>query len=211
LKVNTKGGEEVRQETEGLAVEVGGHEDIQGQAGPIDGLKAAVLAIDWEITPPAMERLVNEIDMLSALWEEDKILHTFLRLLKSLVNYVSAKKGDAHPDSVKLLHSVYGDLEKIAMSDDLTEKDYQQILSRDIDRFNKLKEQVSVRKESAAPQSGEEEDYGSAPDEAVGQEEGAEGMTPHEAFAYALEEIKETIKDEFRLLRAEIKLWREQK
>jgi len=36
-------------------------------------------------------------------------------------------------------------------------------------------------------------------------------MPPHEAFAYALEEIKDVIRAEFRALRAEIKLWRESK
>ncbi|MBE9571889.1 MAG: hypothetical protein IMF11_14765, partial [Proteobacteria bacterium] len=34
-------------------------------------------------------------------------------------------------------------------------------------------------------------------------------MAPHEAFAYALEEIKQMIKAEFKALRAELKLWRE--
>ena len=34
-------------------------------------------------------------------------------------------------------------------------------------------------------------------------------MAPHEAFAYALEEIKQMIKAEFKSLRAELKLWRE--
>jgi hypothetical protein len=38
---------------------------------------------------------------------------------------------------------------------------------------------------------------------------GASEMTPHEAFAFALEEIKKTIKAEFEALRAEIKLWRQ--
>jgi hypothetical protein len=37
------------------------------------------------------------------------------------------------------------------------------------------------------------------------------GMSPHEAFAYALEEIKDVIRAEFRALRAEIRLWRESK
>jgi len=36
-------------------------------------------------------------------------------------------------------------------------------------------------------------------------------MSPHEAFAYALEELKNVIRAEFRALRAEIKLWRESK
>ncbi len=35
------------------------------------------------------------------------------------------------------------------------------------------------------------------------------GMPPHEAFAYALEEIKQVIKAEFQALRAELRLWRE--
>jgi hypothetical protein len=34
-------------------------------------------------------------------------------------------------------------------------------------------------------------------------------MLPHEAFAFALEEIKEVIKVEFKALRAELKLWRD--
>ena len=34
-------------------------------------------------------------------------------------------------------------------------------------------------------------------------------MPPHEAFSYALEEIRKAIKAEFSALRAELKLWRE--
>lgn len=34
-------------------------------------------------------------------------------------------------------------------------------------------------------------------------------MEPHEAFLYALEEIKEVIRSEFRAIRAELRLWRE--
>ncbi len=37
------------------------------------------------------------------------------------------------------------------------------------------------------------------------------GMAPHEAFSYALMEIKRTIKTEFEALRAELKLWRREK
>ncbi len=35
------------------------------------------------------------------------------------------------------------------------------------------------------------------------------GFAPHEAFAYAIEEIKEVIRAEMRAIRAEIRLWRE--
>ena len=34
-------------------------------------------------------------------------------------------------------------------------------------------------------------------------------MLPHEAFVFALEEIREVIKAEFKVLRAELRLWRE--
>jgi hypothetical protein len=44
-----------------------------------------------------------------------------------------------------------------------------------------------------------------------GQAEDLRAMPAHEAFAYALEEIKQMIRAEFRALRAELKLWREQK
>ncbi|MBN2244839.1 MAG: hypothetical protein JW755_03235, partial [Candidatus Aminicenantes bacterium] len=36
-------------------------------------------------------------------------------------------------------------------------------------------------------------------------------VSPHEAFAFALDEIKQVIKAEFKALRAELKLWRESK
>ena len=36
-----------------------------------------------------------------------------------------------------------------------------------------------------------------------------EDVSPHEAFSYALMEIKRTIKAEFEALRAELKLWRQ--
>jgi len=226
--VNSEKDESIVTEVDGRLNSLFADEDSEEVgAAPIEGLKAAVLAIDWEITEGAMARFGEEIEAVSEELKDDMMLLTFLKLLKSLGKYLNIKKGDAHPDSVKLLHSVYADFERITGSPEMGEKDIQQILSKDINRFKELKEQVSYAGNSAARKESEKDVESRQGTEEVLEEEPApvpvyeqdgrreveerDLRQAHEAFAYALDELKEVIKSEFRALRAEIRLWRDGK
>ncbi|MGE5838336.1 MAG: hypothetical protein ACM34H_00270, partial [Deltaproteobacteria bacterium] len=120
--------------------------------------------------------------------------------------------------------------EKVALTQGMPRAEKERILLEEVGKFKKLKEQVILmkgeKKEHTAsgavptppaptPETEEtREEESPSPEQAPTEiREGArfDPMPPHEAFAYALEEIKNVIQAEFRALRAEIKLWRESK
>jgi len=196
---------------------------------PLKGRKAVMLSIDWEITDSTMDSLINEIKNVEFIYSEDKIILTFLQLLGSIGRYVKANKGRAHPEATRLINSVYEALERVALSEGMSRPEKEKMLLDEVAKFKKLKEQVMLRKAEKQPPVVSEvtpppapapeprkiraEEIPARKEEHV--ETRPEGrfseMSPHEAFAYALEEIKNVIRAEFRALRAEIKLWRESK
>jgi hypothetical protein len=195
---------------------------------PLKSLKAVLLSIDWEITDSTMDSLLNEIKAVEYVYSEDKIILTFLQLLGSIGRYIRANKGRAHPGATRVINSVYEALEKVALTEGMSRAEKEKMLLEEIARFKKLKGQVALRKvEKKAPAVSEvkpppapaPEEKAIPPAESPVREEPPiesravdfAGMPPHEAFAYALEEIKNVIQAEFRALRAEIKLWRESK
>ena len=196
---------------------------------PLKGLKAVLLSIDWEITDSTMDSLLNEIKNVEYVYSEDKILLTFLQLLGSIGRYVKANKGRAHPDATRVINSVYEALERVALNEGMSRAEKEKMLLEEVGKFKKLKEQVVLRKlekkepavfEGTPPAAPAPEEKEIPVTESPAQEEAqvetrAEArfaeMSPHEAFAYALEEVKNVIRAEFRALRAEIKLWRESK
>ena len=200
---------------------------------PLKGLKAVLLSIDWEITDSTMDSLLNEIKNVEYVYSEDKIILTFLQLLGSIGRYVKANKGRAHPEATRMINSVYEALEKVALTEDISRQEKEKMLLQEVAKFKKLKEQVVLGKAekkepgvavvtpppAPAPGPAPEEERIAVAESPAREEVAVEtkpealfaGMSPHEAFAYALEEIKDVIRAEFRALRAEIKLWRESK
>jgi hypothetical protein len=203
-------------------------EQVKLREHPLKGLKAILLSIDWEITDRTMESLLNEIKNVEYIYGEDKIILTFLQLLGSIGRYVKANKGRAHPNATRVINSVYDALEKVALTEGMSRAEKEKRLLEEVANFKKLKEQVGLRKVekkepvvfevtpppppapvekafTAAGPAREETQAETRPDSRSTE------MAPHEAFAYALEEIKNVIQSEFRALRAEIKLWRDSK
>lgn len=195
--------------------------DTLGGVGdhPLKALKAVLLSVEWEITDSSLESLLDELKSLEDFYKEDKLILAFIRLLNSIARYIKARKGKSHPGATSLLTSVYNGLEKVALSEGINRKERERILLQEVEKFKRLKEDVMRRKKEA-----EKEEQKEAVEEVVtatvpGAEAGGADterplpdpakMSSHELFVYALEEIKEVIRAEFRALRAEIKLWRE--
>lgn len=208
----------------------GFEEDGSGlDQSPLKELKTIVLSIDWEINDEDMTRFVEQVETLKLVYEDDRVILLFLQILGSLGKYIKANKANSHPNAVKVLNSAYTSLEKVLLQKDVTAAEKEKILLVEVQRFKELEEQVAlkraaahrkkdtkIRKEAEASSKGKEKDM--APIEESGTlgsaEEGVSRpdmnrMAPHEAFAYALEEIKQMITAEFKSLRAELKLWRE--
>jgi len=193
-------------------------------ANPLRELKSIVLSLDWEITDEVMNRFFREIHRLEDEYGNQKILVSFLHLLDSIGKYIRHHKGKAHPHAGKLLNSAYMSLEKVIRSQHLTPMERKRMLARELRRYRKLKEQIAFRKAGRVREkTGEgvdkkstviEQQQAASPSEGGS---GPSGATPEEfkgpvdmieAFAGALEELKQFIHGEFRALREELEEWR---
>lgn len=112
------------------------------QAYSFTNLKAIIHSIEWEITDQIMTGLIAEINKLKEIYRNDKILYSFLKLQGSVGKYISSKKVTALPDSIKLLHSIYDGLEKVAQSPEMSDAEKKRMLSAEVNKFKALKEQI---------------------------------------------------------------------
>ncbi|MBU2498870.1 MAG: hypothetical protein KKE57_08225 [Proteobacteria bacterium] len=194
---------------------------------PFKELKVLLLSIEWEITDDAMDSLIREIKGRETAYHDDRIILTFLQLLGSAAKYIKVNKSKAHPKATRVISLVYTALEKVALSEGMAQAEKEKILLDEVARFKRLREEVKVRKEEIKAQVSsktrgvsvrqEREAVVTPPEETPAASEPEKirvqpdlgRIPPHEAFAHALEEIKEVIRAEFKALRAEIRLWRE--
>ena len=190
-------------------------------------LKATIFSIDREINDETISVFMKQIGRLKGAYRDDNTVVMFLRLLESVGEYVKTNKANAHPYSIPLLKSVCAGLEKVMSSEGITEAKRKKVLLVEVKKFKKLKEQIALEKadknrDDASPAEGmkrkikEKEKDAAIPKSSEEVEDDLPPsdtghISPHQAFAFALEEIKQVIKAEFRALRAELKLQRERK
>ncbi len=122
-----------------------GSDDLFGftpEESPISRLKNLILSIDWEITDEVLEQLEDELVVLGDVWADDKVKLVYVQALKKLGKYIYQKKSNAHPGAVKLLFTLYHNLERVAISEDMDEEDKKAVLREDIKRFEGLKNHI---------------------------------------------------------------------
>ena len=151
---DASGFEEESSDIEGrLTFEEGGG-DVEDT--PLKELKSIVLSIDWEITDEIMTKFLDQVDGLKDAYKDDKIVLMFLQLLGSVGKYIKAKKASADPEIVKLLNSAYAGLEKVLLTEGITEAERKKLLLVEVNAFKKLKERLTgkaaaERKEAISP------------------------------------------------------------
>ena len=200
---------------------------------PFKELKAVILSIEWEIDDESIARLIAETERLQGLYSNNPITLSFLKLLGSVSKYVGNKKANAHPESIKLLHSIYEKFEAVLTSSVVEESEIKKILSGEFIKFKKLRQKLMVQAQAgrpaernsktvkkatpASPPVQEEEiDINGAAAAKTGSEKSVkpESSTPpvsaptpsQDILLNQLEEIKQLIKEEFESIRAELKL-----
>jgi hypothetical protein len=207
-------------------------ENIDFTDSPLRELKAIVLSIDWEIDDEIMTGLIEELMKLEKVYQNDKVSLMFIQLLGSTGKYIKANKANAHPDSINVLMSVYQGFEKVVQSKGITDQEKKKTLLAEVEKFKALKEQIAskkvspgVKKEVKKPPKEmeaviQEQEKETVPIEEIKITEetpeevprvDAETSPMQEAFVFALDEIKQAIKDEFKALREELHSWREGK
>ena len=188
-------------------------------ASTLTTLKSIVLSMDWEISDPILTEFIQELHRLKTVLKDDAIVLKCLQLLEAIGKYILQKKAQTHPDSIRLLQSIYRDLEILLLSKGISETARRNILADQIAQFKKLKEKLTEPVKSASgdyfrnadkqfgytvPVSSEPPPRGKSMSE-------HEPIPPHEAFLFAVEEMKKTIQAEFAAIRAELKLWRKER
>lgn len=123
---------------------------VGDEESPLSRLKSIILSIDWEITDDILRQFNEELQELKDLWAGDKIYLIYVQALEKISRYIYKEKSSAHPNAIKLLLAFYTNLEKIVSDDTMSDQETKKLLMGDIERFEKLKKQISPA-EQAAP------------------------------------------------------------
>jgi hypothetical protein len=113
-------------------------------------LKNLVLSIDWEITDQTLGSLLLEIDSLKKTYKQEKIVSMFLQLLASLGQYIKTNRGNAHPNTFKILNSVFSRLEVVILTENMTEAEKKNLLRAEMQKYKQLRNKVSQKKAATA-------------------------------------------------------------
>lgn len=119
-------------------------------SSPLNNLSAIILSMDWEITDDTMDNFLAEVNSLKKNYAEDKFNLTYLKLHESVGQYIRRKKADAHPESIKFLHSVYSAFEKTINSAKIEDKEKNKMLKDQINKFGVLKAKISGKQPAEA-------------------------------------------------------------
>ncbi len=112
------------------------------EESPISRLKSLILSIDWEITDEILVQFNEELLDLRDIWADEKINLVYVQALEKISKYIYQKKANSHPSAIKLLLTLYHNLEKIVSSYDLSEEQKRDILLEDVKRFENLKRHI---------------------------------------------------------------------
>ncbi len=113
------------------------------EEAPISRLKSLVLSIDWEITDEVLLQFNEELNDLKGIWAGEKINLVYVQALEKISKYIFQHKADSHPNAIKLLLTLYYNLEKIISSEDLSEAEKKVLLIEDVKRFEALKKHIA--------------------------------------------------------------------
>ena len=119
-------------------------ENVSNNGSPISRLKTIVLSIDWEINDEVLTQFNEELLVLKETWGGDQVKLVYVQALEKISKYIYQQKSEAHPNAIKLLLTLYYNLEKIVLGTDLTESEVKEILRDDIQKFEQLKQQIGA-------------------------------------------------------------------
>ncbi|WP_143005443.1 hypothetical protein [Desulforhopalus singaporensis] len=125
---------------------------------PITRLKSLVLSIDWEITDDILLEFNEELIGLKEYWADSRINLIYLQALEKISKYIYTKKADAHPSAIKLLLTLYQNLEKIVLETSWSDEQKKELLYEDVRRFEQLK--AHIKNEAMKESNGSARDRG---------------------------------------------------
>ena len=158
---------------------------------PLKDLKSTILAIDWEITDDALKAFIDQVEALLERFNDDKVAHTYLKILQSLGKYIRTHKSKSHPDTIKRLMAVYSALEEAVSNEKLGQDKKEKTLLAEVRKFQQLKTEIIDSK---------------APFPAVGTPKAvpAEDKSGMQAIIQSLEELKSMMASELTAIRESV-------
>jgi pilus assembly protein FimV len=105
-------------------------------------LKAHILAIDWEINDIELQMLSDEVQRLQGVFSQSKAKLILLQGIGALSSYINKMRSNANGKAFTLLHSFYGVLEKISVSE-LSEGQEKHLLLSEVEKFTAFKEEIA--------------------------------------------------------------------
>jgi len=123
------------------------------EESPLSQLKTIILGLDWEITDEALQDLGDEIEHIRNLeqFQHDKVSQVYAQALDKIGNYVLIQGAYAHPNSIKLLMTLFYDFEKITSSEHITGAEITALLKSDVRKFKILQYQIAQKHGSTDP------------------------------------------------------------
>lgn len=148
----------------------------------LEKLKSMVLSIDWEITESCLTDLIDEADTLLPQFQNDRLSHALLRMLKAVGRYIRRRQAQAHPSAIKCVMSVFYSLEKLNGGLHLEEETRKGVVAKEIAAFKKLKEQVEAKR--------------GAPARTPSTAEGEHGYLESDKFEQAMSAVEDRLKSQ---------------
>jgi hypothetical protein len=193
---------------------------IESRHSLLGNLKTSILSMLEETARPIPPNFELQLDQLEKAFTDNRMACAYLRIMRFLSRYVQAKGAGFHPGAVNLLVSIYNHLETVTLSGNMPEAKKWNVFEADITQYKALVEELDLSEDIGTVEQGrvyEARELGEIkkiepPQVLQNSAESPESaMSPHEAFALALDEIKNLIRAEFSAIRAELKMWRESK
>lgn len=168
---------------------------------PLRKLKTIVLSIDWEINETVMTGFVEQVAVVQDHYRGDKIVMVFLQLLGSLGEYIRVNLGKSHPESFRVLNSLFNQLETVVGADHLSETEKKKILSSELARYKQLKSKLAPKpaRSEAAP-AAVDAGAGDTPTIAAVPQTGETPAVPD-----LIAELKSSLMAEIKALRTEVR------
>jgi hypothetical protein len=111
---------------------------------PLKDMKSIVLSIEWEINDHILEQFEEEVNKLYLLYTGDRIVQGFLRILRFLGRYIRVRGVSSNQNSINLLLSVYDNLEKVMVSEGMTDAKKHIILIENIRKYRSWVEDTDL-------------------------------------------------------------------
>jgi hypothetical protein len=112
-------------------------------------LKKAVLSIDWEITPEALDSFLDQVRLLNEVYQRDKVATMFLQILGSLGHYIKSSRSKVHPSTFSVLNSVFTKLDEVVNTPKMPEAARRKLLQAEMQAYQDLRGKIMRRQ--AAP------------------------------------------------------------